>query len=86
MGTLHLLANPSAATTCLRTVTDADTVLLIGNGVLAATALVNKGVSCGALADDAERLGIEVPPSCRALSQADFVDWVVDHDTSVTWR
>ena len=86
MATLHLLSNPSAAKSCLAVATDDDAVLCLGDGVFALTSLGNPSARIGVLGDDAERRGVAVPEKVRRMSQADFVDWVVAFDTSVTWR
>ena len=86
MATLHLLSNARAATSCLAAVTEDDAVLLLGDGVFALTTLGKASAAIGVLRDDAESRGVAVPDHVRPMSQADFVDWVVAFDTSVTWR
>ena len=86
MATLHLLSNPSAAESCLAVATGDDAVLFLGDGVFALTSLKKSSAPIGALRDDAEQRGVAVPDHVRRMSQADFVDWVVAFDTSVTWR
>ena len=86
MATLHLLSNPSAAASCLAAVAEDDAVLFLGDGVFALTAHRASGAPIGVLRDDAESRGVAVPDRVRPMSQADFVDWVVAFDTSVTWR
>ena len=86
MAALHLVSNPSAAASCLAAVTADDAVLYVGDGVFALTAQRESAVRIGVLRDDAESRGVAVPDDVRPMSQADFVDWVVAFDTSVTWR
>lgn len=86
MATLHLVANPSAAPSCLATAADDDAVLFLGDGVFALTAIADPSRGIGVLDDDALSRGVTVPDHVRRMSQADFVDWVVAFDTSVTWR
>ena len=86
MATLHLLSNPSAAASCLAAAAGDDAVLCLGDGVFALTALGDASALIGVLRDDAEQRGVAVPDHVRRMSQADFVDWVVAFDTSVTWR
>ena len=86
MATLHLLSDPGAAASCLAAVANDDAVLFLGDGVFALTARPNSAAPLGVLRDDAENRGVAVPDHVRPLSQADFVDWVVAFDTSVTWR
>jgi len=86
VATLHLLSDPRAVPSCLAAIASEDAVLFLGDGVFALTALVNATVPIGVLRDDAESRGVTVPDHVRSMSQADFVDWVVAFDTSVTWR
>ena len=86
MATLHLLSNPSAAESCLAVAAGDDAVLFLGDGVFALTALGNTSAPIGVLGDDAASRGVPVPDHVRRMSQADFVDWVVAFDRSVTWR
>ena len=86
MATLHLVSNPNAAESCLAVATDDDAVLFLGDGVFALTALADSAPPIGALGDDADSRGVVVPDHVRRMSQADFVDWVVAFDASVTWR
>lgn len=86
MATLHLLSDPGAAASCLAVVANDDAVLFLGDGVFALTARPNSAAPIGVLRDDAKSRGVAVPDHARPLSQADFVDWVVAFDTSVTWR
>lgn len=83
MAVLHLLANPAAADTCLAAAAPGDAVLLLGDGVFAAAQLTTE-MRVGALQEDATLRG-ERLHRAEALSDADFVDWVVGHDHSVTW-
>ena len=85
MATLHLVSNPDAAASCLAAKADDDAVLLIGDGVFALARLAGTP-SVAALRDDAASRGMAAPDEVRLLSQGDFVDWVVAHDRSVTWR
>lgn len=86
MATLHLLSNPSAAASCLAAVAGDDAVLFLGDGVFALTAHGNPTARIGVLGDDAASRAVAVPDHVRQMSQADFVEWVVAFDTSVTWR
>ena len=86
MATLHLVSNPNAAASCLALATDDDAVLFLGDGVFALSARGNSSPPIGVLDDDAASRGVAVPDDVRRISQADFVDWVVAFDRSVTWR
>ena len=86
MAALHLLSKPGAAASCLAAVAPGDAVLLLGDGVFALTALGDSAAPVGVLREDAASRGVAVPDHVRPMSQADFVDWVVAFDTSVTWR
>ena len=83
MATLHLLANPAAASACIAAAAPGDAVLLLGDGVFAAARLPT-AMRVGALEEDAAQRG-ERLHGAEALTDADFVDWVVGHDRSVTW-
>ena len=83
MATLHLLANPAAAGTCLAASAAGDSVLLLGDGVFAAAQLTTQR-RVGALLEDAAARGQRLHDA-EALTDADFVDWVVSHDRSITW-
>ena len=88
MAVLHLLSNPAAANSCLSALADEDSVLLIGEGVLAQPMLLTvetPKVRLGVLAEDAERFGLATVAGVERLSYADFVAWVVECERSVTW-
>lgn len=86
MAILHLLANPSAAASCLATARAGDALLLIGDGVFAAQSVAATTDCVGVLHPDAESRGVVAPSSVRRISYAEFVQWVVDCERSVTWR
>ena len=88
MAVLHLLANPTAVASCRSALVADDSLLLIGEGVLAQPLLLTvetPKVRLGALAEDAERFGLAKVASVERLSYADFVAWVVECERSVTW-
>ena len=93
MAVLHLLANPAAAASCLSTLADEDSLLLIGEGVLAQSLVAapenptveTPKVRLGVLAEDAERFGLATIAGVELLSYADFVAWVAECERSVTW-
>ena len=93
MAVLHLLSNPAAANSCLSALADEDSVLLIGEGVLAQplvaaperSTVETPKVRLGVLAEDAERFGLATVAGVERLSYADFVAWVVECERSVTW-
>ena len=87
MAILHLLANPAAASSCLDVVAERDSLLLIGEGVFALPTVVaaEPAARVGCLADDAQRLGVAPTPGVLAVSDAEFVAWVVECRHSVTW-
>jgi len=86
VATLHLLSNPRAAASCLQVAAGDDAVLFLGDGVFALTARRKSAVRVGVLRDDAVSRGVALPDHVRPMSQADFVDWVVQFETSATWR
>lgn len=83
MAVLHLLANPAAASACVAAAGPGDAVLLLGDGIFAAARLTTE-LRVGALQEDAAQRG-EGLQRAEALTDADFVDWVIGHDHSVTW-
>lgn len=83
MATLHILSNPAAAASCTAAMASGDALVLIGNGVFALPSL--EAAVVGVLQDDAAQRGVTMGDA-QALTQADFVDWVVRHERSVTWR
>ena len=83
MATLHLLANPAAASACIAASVPGDSVLLLGDGVFAMAQLATQR-RVGALREDAAERGRRLHDA-EALTDADFVDWVVGHDRSITW-
>ena len=88
MAVLHLLSNPAAAASCRSALAEDDSVLLIGEGVLAQPLLLTietPKVRLGVLAEDAERFGLATVAGVERLSYADFVAWVVECERSATW-
>ncbi len=88
MAVLHLLANPAAVASCRSALAADDSLLLIGEGVLAQPLLLTietPKVRQGVLAEDAERFGLAAVAGVERLSYADFVAWVVECERSVTW-
>ena len=85
MATRHILSSPAAAATCCAALGEGDAVVLIANGVFALAGLEPQGACIGVLQDDAAQRGVPLGDAL-ALSDADFVDWVVRHERSVTWR
>ena len=86
MAALHLLANARSADSCLAAAVPGDSVLLLGDGVFAAAQLstLELPARLGGLREDAAARGVALH-DIEALSDADFVDWVVANDHSVTW-
>ena len=88
MATLHVLANPAEAGSCVAALAPGDCVLLVGDGTFALRSLVGGelpgAVRLGALTQDAEQRAVTLEGT-RALSYADFVAWAVACDRSVTW-
>ena len=85
MAVLHLLSNPSAGASCLAVVATGDALLLLGDGVFAHADVAASTARLGVLRDDAAARGVSVAADIQELSQAEFVDWVVAFETSVTW-
>ncbi len=85
MAVLHLLSNPNAAASCLATVAEDDALLLLGDGVFAHVDVAASTARLGMLRDDAAARGVTAVADIQQLSQAEFVDWVVAFEASVTW-
>lgn len=85
MSTLHVLANPDAAQTCLDAAADGDAVLLVGDGVFAHRIAGRPGIRLGVLKDDVMSRGLE-PAGLEVLSYDGFVEWAADFGKTVTWR
>ena len=86
MTVLHLLSNPNATASCLAALDDADALLLLADGVFALAAITEPPEHFAVVREDAMRRGVKVHEAVPQLSYADFVDWIVAYDTSVTWR
>ena len=86
MATLHLLANPDAAASCLAALAENDALLALGDGVYALdeVAAQTTAARVGVLSEDARARGVS-PSGVRELSYAEFVAWVVECERSVTW-
>ena len=85
MAVLHLLANPAAAASCVAAARAGDSLLLLGDGVFA-LATLDTPARVGVLRADAEARGVVAPASAQRISYAEFVEWVVACERSVTWR
>ncbi len=85
MAVLHLLSNPDALASCLAAVAEGDSLLLIGDGVLALPLVASSKARLGVLRDDAVQRGTQLPEAAEELSYADFVSWAVACRSSVTW-
>ena len=85
MAVLHLLSNPSAAAACLAVVATGDALLLLGDGVFAHADVAASTAQLGVLRDDAAARGVTPGADIQQLTQAEFVNWVVAFEASVTW-
>lgn len=87
MSTLHLVSSTAALASCLEVAQAADHVLLIEDGVYAATT-ANAGTRVmSAVIDDLELRGLQqvsVEP-INAIDYDAFVDLCVTHQPIVTW-
>ena len=84
MATLHLLANPNAASSCHAALAEGDAVLLLDDGVFALSSFP-ADTRLGVLAADAERCAVAIPDAAERLGYAEMVAWVAAYDRSVTW-
>ena len=85
MTTLHLVNNSTALRSCLDVAADADNVLLIEDGVYAATGDVPRSLLV--LSHDAEARGLQnrISNVCEFVSYDKFVTLVEAHNPIVTW-
>jgi len=84
MAVLHILSNPNAGPSCVKCMADGDALLVVGNGVFALSELAGPSRT-GVLAEDLESRGVGLPADVEGLRYADFVAWVVEYPSSVTW-
>ena len=87
MSVLHLVNRPEALDSCVGHVVRDDGVLLLGDGVYAASdpRLAGLGAPVAAIDDDALARAVALPPVVRPLGYDGFVALVVEHDASVSW-
>ena len=88
MATLHLVNHPSALAACLCVVGADDAILLLENGVYAATASAAPQRPLHALEPDVRARGLSerLASQVTAISDAQFVTLVENHQPVVTWR
>ncbi len=87
MSIVHLVCRPEALTSCLGQLADGDAVLLLGDGVFAASdrRLDAVHVPVAALCDDVAARGVKLAPPVEAVDYNTFVALVVAHASSVSW-
>ena len=85
MPTLHLINNPAALESCLDVASEADSLLLIEDGVYGATTDVARSLM--AVASDVEARGLKerIPDTVETVSFDRFVALVETHKPIVTW-
>ena len=88
MAALHLVNHASALAACLAVAGDHDAILLLENGVYAATAAGAPHRALHALEPDVQARGLagRLAGSVEVISHAQFVTLVEDHQPVVTWR
>lgn len=84
---LHIINNTSALTTCLRIAQSSDVILLIENGVDAATYIDAKQYSVYALKSDliANNLLDKINSDIKVIDYDGFVDLTVENFPIQTW-
>ena len=87
MSLLHVVNGPAGIDSCLANVADGDALLLLGDGVYAASdrRLGAVGVPVAAIAEDAQGRGVTLAAQVSPVDYDAFVELVVTHDASVTW-
>ena len=85
MGTLHIVNRVAALAPCLDTAATADAILLIEDGVYAATQ--DQPRECFAIDMDIQARGIasRITAETSVINYADFVELTVKHNPIVTW-
>ena len=81
---LHLVQTRIGLTKCKNLVKPGDTVVFMGEGVLAAKAITN--CKCFAIADEAKRVGLQLDENVMPCSHERLLALVVENDSSVSWR
>ena len=80
---LHIISNHRALETCTPYVSDSDAILLVGDGVYAATKI--KCMNVCALKDDVLARSVLLPEGVNEIDISQFVALVVAHSNSMTW-
>lgn len=88
MPVLHLVNRPRALAACLAAVASDDTILLLEDGVYAATEALVPDRALFALAPDVQARGLasRLAAGVTLASDADFVALVERHQPVVSWR
>jgi tRNA 2-thiouridine synthesizing protein B len=88
MATLHLVNKVAALSACVAVAADDDAVLLLEDGVYAATAVLAPHRSLHALEPDVRARGLtdRLATHVEVVSDAQFVTLVETHQPVVTWR
>jgi tRNA 2-thiouridine synthesizing protein B len=88
MPTLHIINKASALSACLSIAAVEDALLLIEDGVYAATKSGASQRPLYALEADVNARGIAalLGPSVRVVNDTDFVRLAVNHQPIVSWR
>jgi len=85
MATLHLISNVASLDSCLATAGNADSILLIEDGVYVGTQAHSRDLK--AIDDDVRARGLDgrLQPNTSVISYDDFVQLAVEHQPIVTW-
>ena len=86
MSALHIVNHAIALSACLEVAHEADSVLLIEDGVYAAVITSNRRLF--ALDDDVRARGLldRVQTTTELVGYGDFVELVVSHQPVISWR
>ena len=85
MATLHTVNRVSALASCLETASDEDTILLIEDGVYAATQKQPRALLAIDIDVQARGIASKITAETTVVSYADFVELTVQHNPIVTW-
>jgi tRNA 2-thiouridine synthesizing protein B len=88
MAILFIVNRAQALASCLGVASTSDTILLIEDGVFAATSVHDWTGELAALEPDVHARGLaaRVHPDVRVVDDTRFVELVTTHEPIVTWR
>jgi len=85
MATLHTVNRVSALASCLQTAADDDSILLIEDGVYAATQPQPRALLAIDVDVQARGISSRLTENTKVIGYAEFVELTVQHNPIVTW-